>query len=295
MGKRLFIIIAVVCAAAIVIFVTFRLIAGAEDPCSGLPKAARGDDEKAVKCLQEVINEDAGSQKCEKALARLASIYEKRGNLIAARDIYQKLIDAYPGSKNIGPIEAKRSELNIRILTSPLIDSDAFEYKVLRGDSLSKIAKKFGTTIDLIVTANGLDRTDIMSGQKLKVQKSTFSIVVDRSQNILTLKSDDRVIKNYRVATGAGDSTPIGTFKIINKIVNPVWYTIGAVVPPGSPNNILGTRWLGISKPSYGIHGTLDLKSIGKSVTSGCVRMSNTDVEELYMIVPILSEVVILD
>jgi lipoprotein-anchoring transpeptidase ErfK/SrfK len=294
MGKRLAVIITAICAVIVCLFAAMWIFAPS-GPLAGLPKEAMGDDENAVKSLQEFAAKYAGSYKAEKALARLASIYEKRGEIVAARNIYQKLIDVYPASKDIQAFEARRAEQNIRILLSPVMTDDAFEYKVQRGDTLSKIAKKFGTTIDLLTAANRLDSANIMSGRKLKVQKSKFSIVVDKSQNILTLKSDDRVIKNYRVSTGSNDSTPAGTFKIINRIVDPTWYTTGAAVPSGSEKNILGTRWLGISKSSYGIHGTNDPEAIGKSVTSGCVRMSNPDVEELYMIAPEGTEVVILD
>jgi lipoprotein-anchoring transpeptidase ErfK/SrfK len=66
-------------------------------------------------------------------------------------------------------------------------------------------------------------------------------------------------------------------------------------VPADSPKNILGSRWLGLSEKSYGIHGTTEPQSIGRQVTSGCVRMRNSDVEELYQIVPEGTEVVIID
>ncbi|MCX5679981.1 MAG: L,D-transpeptidase [Candidatus Omnitrophica bacterium] len=58
---------------------------------------------------------------------------------------------------------------------------------------------------------------------------------------------------------------------------------------------MLGSRWLGISKPSYGIHGTTQPESIGQSVTEGCVRMRNEEVKELYILVPEGTEVVITD
>jgi len=45
----------------------------------------------------------------------------------------------------------------------------------------------------------------------------------------------------------------------------------------------------------YGIHGTTDPKSIGKNITQGCIRMSNSDIEELYAIVPIGSEITIIE
>ena len=97
------------------------------------------------------------------------------------------------------------------------------------------------------------------------------------------------------MATGKDNSTPIGTFKIVTKIPNPVWYKQGAVVPPDSPENILGTRWMGIDKQGYGIHGSVDPNAIGKQVTAGCVRMNNGDVEELFALVPIGTEVTIVD
>ncbi|MBI2494999.1 MAG: L,D-transpeptidase [Candidatus Omnitrophica bacterium] len=125
--------------------------------------------------------------------------------------------------------------------------------------------------------------------------KGRFSIVVDKSQNQLLLTEENQFIKSYRVATGKEDSTPVGAFTIISKIPNPVWYKQGAVVPPDSPENILGTRWLGIDKPGYGIHGSTDPNTIGQQVTAGCVRMTNADVEELFGIVPIGTDVTIVD
>jgi lipoprotein-anchoring transpeptidase ErfK/SrfK len=77
--------------------------------------------------------------------------------------------------------------------------------------------------------------------------------------------------------------------------VNPTWYKQGAVIPAGSPENILGTRWMGFDLPAYGIHGTTEPQSLGKQVTQGCVRMSNADVEQLFIIVPIGTEVTIVD
>jgi lipoprotein-anchoring transpeptidase ErfK/SrfK len=74
-----------------------------------------------------------------------------------------------------------------------------------------------------------------------------------------------------------------------------VWYKDGAAVPPGSPENILGTRWMGLSKEGYGIHGTTEPGSLGKQATAGCVRMLNAEVEELYGILPEGTEVTIID
>ena len=83
--------------------------------------------------------------------------------------------------------------------------------------------------------------------------------------------------------------------KIEEKLVSPVWYTVGAIVEPDSEEYELGARWMGLSIAGYGIHGTNDPTSIGKHITKGCVRMKNEEVEELYAIVPSGTEVTIVD
>jgi lipoprotein-anchoring transpeptidase ErfK/SrfK len=114
------------------------------------------------------------------------------------------------------------------------------------------------------------------------------------------LKAQEEVIKTYTVSTGKNNCTPTGTFKIVSKQIDPVWFKTEAdgtkkVIPAGSPDNALGSRWLGFDLAGYGIHGTTDPQSLGKQVTEGCVRLNNADVEELYIIVPVGTEVNIAD
>ena len=218
------------------------------------------------------------------------------GDLVKAKNVYQRIIDKFPSSGKIAKAQEALDDLNIRILFSSILTKDSEIYEVQKGDTLTKIAKKFGTTPELIMRSNDLKDSAIQIGKKLKVSTSKFSIVVDKSQNILTLKSGGEVVKTYRVSTGKNSCTPVGTFKIINKIVDPPWYKEpGVVIASGDPKNVLGSRWLGISKPSYGIHGTIQPESIGESVTEGCVRMKNAEVEELYVLIPEGTEVVITD
>ena len=217
------------------------------------------------------------------------------GELLKAKETYQKIIEKFPTSDIIVKAEEGLGNTNVAILLSSVMTPDSFLYEVQKGDSLTKISRKFNTTAELIARANGLNNDVVRLGKKLKISKIKFSIVVDKSQNILTLKSGGEIFKTYHVSTGKNSCTPVGNFKITNKLMNPVWYTAGAVVPPDSPKNILGSRWMGISQPGYGIHGTTEPQSIGKSVTAGCVRMRNAEVEELYSIIPEGTEVVIVD
>ncbi len=221
--------------------------------------------------------------------------YEAKGKLPEVKMAYQKLINGFSSSNQIMSWQKKLEELNIKVLFSPVITPRSAQYEIKPGDTLYKIAKQFNTTTELIMRSNNLTSDKIVPGRKIKVWTSPFSILVDKSQNILVLKTDEEIIKTYTVSTGANNSTPVGTFKIINKLRNPTWFKAGAVVAPGSPENVLGARWLGFSVPGYGIHGTIEPQALGQQVTQGCVRMSNSDVSELYDIVPVDTEVTIVD
>jgi LysM repeat protein len=220
---------------------------------------------------------------------------EARGDLAGARQEYQRLISELPNSREVLAWQKKLEDLNMKLLFSSVITPGSIEYEIKSGDSLDKIARDHKTTVELIKKSNDMASDNIFPGKKIKVRVAGFSIIVDKSQNALLLKDGDDIFKSYKVATGTNNSTPVGTFKVIEKIVNPPWYKPGAVIPAGSPENILGTRWLGLTKEGYGIHGTTDPKSLGNQVTAGCIRMANGDVEELYSIVPVGVEVTIVD
>ncbi len=227
-----------------------------------------------------------------------AKALEAKGEIYQAKLAYQKLINNFSDSNEIMNWQKKIENLNIKLLFSSLVIPGSVLYEIKPGDTLNKIAKEFNTTIESIIKSNNLPNDRITPGKKIKVWTMPFSILVDKSQNILILKTkEEEIIKTYVVSTGLNNSTPVGNFKIVEKISNPPWFKPGATkpIPAGSPENILGTRWLGLSLPSYGIHGTVDPQSLGKQVTQGCVRMNNMDVEELFMLVPKGTEVTIVD
>ena len=110
-------------------------------------------------------------------------------------------------------------------------------------------------------------------------------IIVSIPDRKLALLEDGRILKIYPVAVGASVSpSPTGEFKVINRVVGPAYYHEGKVTKPGK-NNPLGNRWMGLSKKSYGIHGTNVPASIGKAASHGCIRMGKRDVEELFELV----------
>jgi lipoprotein-anchoring transpeptidase ErfK/SrfK len=229
------------------------------------------------------------------SLLNQAKGLEKKADLLNEKEVYAKLVNEFSGSKNVMNWQKKIEDLNIKLLFSSAITPKSTLYEIKPGDTVAKIAREFKTTVDLIMKSNGLANDKILPGRKIKVWTAPFNILVDKSNNILLLKSDEEIIKSYVVATGKNNSTPVGNFKITNKLMNPTWFKAGAVVPPDSAENVLGTRWMGFNLAGYGIHGTTEPQSLGKQVTQGCVRMSNSDVEELYSIIPAGTEVTIVD
>jgi lipoprotein-anchoring transpeptidase ErfK/SrfK len=114
-------------------------------------------------------------------------------------------------------------------------------------------------------------------------------IVIRRESKNLYLYRGMRLWKRLGVATGTSEfPTPIGNFAIATMQRHPWWYPPASdwakgekPIPPG-PGNPLGTRWMGLTAPLVGIHGTPDAASIGYSASHGCIRMRIPEAEWLF-------------
>jgi lipoprotein-anchoring transpeptidase ErfK/SrfK len=113
-------------------------------------------------------------------------------------------------------------------------------------------------------------------------QQARRRIVVSIADRKLALVENGKVVKIYRVAVGAKVSpSPKGEYTIVHRIPEPTYYAPGVIIPPGK-DNPLGPRWIGLSVKGFGIHGTNQPRSIGRSLSHGCIRMRNRDVEDLF-------------
>lgn len=121
------------------------------------------------------------------------------------------------------------------------------------------------------------------ASSKSKKPKLTILIEVQEKRLSLIDREDEKILDTYTIATGkSSNPTPLGSFRIIEKAH---W------------GEGFGSRWLGLDVPwgIYGIHGTNQPSSIGASVSAGCVRMRNSDVEDLYDKVSADTQVVIMN
>ena len=119
-------------------------------------------------------------------------------------------------------------------------------------------------------------------------------VVVDKSDmSVTALDAQNRPLARYPATMGSEhDPPPIGTWKIVGVSRNPpffynpdlFWDAKGerskAKIAPG-PNNPVGVVWIDLSKEHYGIHGTPEPSTIGKTQSHGCIRLTNWDAAEL--------------
>ncbi|MBN2328893.1 MAG: L,D-transpeptidase family protein [Candidatus Omnitrophica bacterium] len=232
-----------------------------------------------------------------KSILGVAQSYDRENDVEKARELYYGVIASVTDAAVSAKAKDRLSEINTERLWSPVLDEFCELYTVQRGDAAVKIGTSHGTTAWFIEEANNVKANRLSPGKRLKVPKEPFHIVVSKELCRLELRTaSGRFIKWYPVGVGEQSyKTPAGNYYIINKQIDPTWFKPGGgVIPAKDPENALGSRWMGIGG-SLGIHGTNAPETIGKPKSAGCIRMYNKDVEELFKIVTLNTNVSIVD
>ena len=114
------------------------------------------------------------------------------------------------------------------------------------------------------------------------------TVVVDKSDSVLRLQDDaGKVYAQFPASTGSEhDPLPIGEWKVEAVATDPTYHynpdlfwdadpSHAEASLPAGPNSPVGTVWIDLSKPHYGIHGTPEPAEIGKTQSYGCIRLTN--------------------
>jgi lipoprotein-anchoring transpeptidase ErfK/SrfK len=177
--------------------------------------------------------------------------------------------------------------------------------KVLVYESLEEaLAEKFHTSVAWLRQINKGAKfaagseiivPNVVSG---KPPEKAISIQIDKSQRVLyVLDTEKRPVAGFPISIGneKNDPLPVGTMAIKNEVRNPSFtYNPRLLksapknaekveIAPG-PNNPVGTIWMGLTKPHWGIHGTPNPSNVGHTETNGCIHMTNWDAERLSML-----------
>jgi lipoprotein-anchoring transpeptidase ErfK/SrfK len=132
------------------------------------------------------------------------------------------------------------------------------------------------------------------------VTRKVQRIVADKGRKqVRAYDEAGKLVVAYPATIGSAETpSPTGTHKVSRVAFNPN-YTYNPkvnfkqgnnnrilTIPPG-PNGPVGSIWIALDKPTYGIHGTPDPSKIGKTESHGCVRLTNWDAQELAKLVSV--------
>ncbi len=210
------------------------------------------------------------------------------GKKFEARAVLTRLLLDVRNETARKPVKEALDKLNKELVFSPMRTPDSVEHIVRPGDNLWDIARTYKTSVGLIQRINRKSSDVVRKGERLKILKGAFSVLIHKSAFRLTVFLNGHYICEYPIGIGRYDKTPEGTFEIEKKVKNPSWTDpkSGVLIKYGDPRNIIGTHWIGFKETGqffgYGIHGTKDPSTIGKAVSNGCIRLRNGQVAELF-------------
>ncbi|MFW5893675.1 MAG: L,D-transpeptidase family protein [Verrucomicrobiota bacterium] len=275
-------------------------------PNGNAEESAAGEDDRSHADAGEPANQRDSKKKRSAPIPqvvlkrlRAARTQLDGNNLESARSLAQKVLsneDVEPFSQPWRKAADIVSEVNTKLINSDIPCEEKAVYRIKKGDSLARIAKQFNTTIGALQRSNNLDPNSarIYPGETLHIYQADWNILVVKEAFALLLRDGDEVFKLYETGIGRQNRTPTGTFKVTSKQKEPAWTPPGKIIPYGDPENVLGTRWLGLTPTDetdpnlrgYGIHGTWEPETVGTAASEGCVRMRNEEVNELFDLVP---------
>ncbi len=166
-------------------------------------------------------------------------------------------------------------------------------YQAVAGDTLEQVAKMCEVPWQLLAKINGLpDNGPLQPGQELKIVKGPFHAIVDlQERQLVVFLKGERYAGRFPIAVGTEHPPQPGQHYVVqDKQVNPTYYGADRVFTPEDPQNPLGSRKIGLDQ-QLSIHGTNDPMSLDREDPRGCIRMSARDVEDLYDILTVGSEI----
>ncbi|WP_440464045.1 L,D-transpeptidase family protein [Psychrobacter sp. ASPA161_6] len=181
------------------------------------------------------------------------------------------------------------ADINIKTTTIPAGAKEKAKLEGMYYESVTEgLAEKFHISEKYLKSLN--PTASFSAGETITVYnpgnpntKPVSRVVADRvTETLYAYDAQDNLVASYPTTVGStATPSPTGTHTVEVKVHEPNYtYTADdgskAIIPPG-PNNPVGMVWIGLSKPSYGIHGSPDPARISRQASAGCVRLTNWD------------------
>jgi lipoprotein-anchoring transpeptidase ErfK/SrfK len=183
---------------------------------------------------------------------------------------------------------------------------------------LELVAEKAHAHPNLIRTLNpSVDWNRIGAGVTLRIPETPYPPVRAKAA-LVRVRLEERVLEVFDRSTNLlahfpcsiarqVDKRPVGRLQVENIVFNPVYPFKPEIFPeseearqlkrplmiPAGPNNPVGTAWIGLNKPGYGIHGTPRPEDVGRTESHGCFRLANWNAEYLAQLVEVGTPVIV--
>jgi LysM repeat protein len=181
----------------------------------------------------------------------------QENKLVEAREAFERFLQMHPYSSKLDEAREALGEINADIFFSAAPGPDKQEYIVKKGDVLVRIAKKTGTSAELIMRANNLDGTLLQIDDRLIIPEADFSLVINRQDQAVTLSNKGKFFKKYKAKEWTAPPAR-GSAAASGKITEKIAWREGERVAFGSEEYAGSTRWIMTNIPGYALYTVPD-------------------------------------
>lgn len=264
------------------------------------PKGKISPNDPPIEQDQPVLPKGTADSEISSQLAAAEQDFAEGRLAAAATAAYQLLSKCKENSTDFLNVADLITKANCKLALKGVVKPpNSITHNIVSGNTINTIAAKYHTGKGMIVRSNGLKSDKIFVGKKLTVFPGPWSIKIEKTSRLLKLyqhvNGTKKLFAMFRVGVGRFGRTPSADFVVSSLERHPTWYAPdGRVYKYGESGNELGDYFLKLATPGspanplkgYGIHGTRDERTVGRSLSNGCIRMRNHDVELLYLLIP---------
>ncbi|MGN7736131.1 L,D-transpeptidase family protein [Hyphomicrobiales bacterium] len=276
-------------------------------PTSLKPKTGASDEpDPAIVRLQVLLDRAGASpgvidgydgENVRKAIAAFETMQDLPADGKLDPDVIERISDRTP---TVQPYVISEEDTKGLVATIPKDYSEQAKMDQLGYTSVAeKLAERFHMDIDLFKALNAASMFSVGDTVSVMVPGAPRQGTVKRIEvhrrlgQVIAFAGDGTVIAAYPATIGSREApSPSGTHKVKGVARTPPYVYNPKInfqqgdnrkilTLPGGPNGPVGSVWIDLSKPTYGIHGTPEPSMIDKSGSHGCVRLTNWDAEEL--------------
>jgi len=224
-----------------------------------------------------------------KKLLDQVTVCEEADDLLGARLILMQVLIRRDADDVRAFVERKIGSINTTLVFANRPMPEKGKHRIVAGDVIGKLAKRYGSTQEYILKANGIDKPELLRiGREVWVlQGPVFELTVFKKGGSAVLTLNGQFFKRYAVGIGKPEQVPGGTYAIRSKVKRAV------AREAAGHQDILGTRWVALAATGatpevkgLGLHGTWNESSLGRPSDAGRVRFRNADIEELCTLMP---------